>query len=751
MAAEIIEENPLEPRILEGDSALKGYVLNLCEEWQEYVESNHFSQWDEFYRIWRGIWAEQDKTRTMERSRIVTPASQQAVESAVCEIEEATFGQGYYFDIRDDNLELTKLKNKQKAPPPQPMAPPGPPGAPPGPPGPLGAGPQMPPMGPSAPQMPQGMPMPPMAPPAPPMSPEDAIGNDMAYLRRQLEEDMKKQRIRAATAEVLINAAVWGTGIAEVVIAEENEIKPASEEVMGGQMTAYGVNITPKVVVKMKPVLIKNFRIDPAATSVEGAHGVAIQEFVPTHQIKKLQNEGVYIKGSIGSAPTDMDLEPDPDLSVVSTDGKVEIIKYFGLVPLSMLKEAQKEKPELDVEATAEEELETLAVVDDVDEENDDDDDGELIEAIVIIANGDFLLKVEENPYMMKDRPVVAFQWDIVPGLFFGRGVVEKAYNSQKALDAEIRARIDALALTIHPMLAMDSTKIPRGHKPQIIPGKMILTNGNPAETLMPFKFGDVSQISFAQAGELQKMVQQATGSVDSSGVGGSINGEATAAGISMSLGAIIKRQKRTLINFQENFWIPFVEKCAWRYMQFSPEQYPVKDYSFVATSTLGIMAREYQVTQLVQLLQTMSPESPMYPKLVESIVDSMNISNRDELVEILQKASAPKPEAEQMQKQMHQMEMENQMAIIDYAKAQAEESRARASKYNAEAQVVPQEVEIKKIDAITKNLQPGAEEDQEFAKRLKVADVALRERGLDIQEKQTEFKNLSSTLNGGQ
>ena len=103
MAAEIIEENPLEPRILEGDSALKGYVLNLCEEWQEYVESNHFSQWDEFYRIWRGIWAEQDKTRTMERSRIVTPASQQAVESAVCEIEEATFGQGYYFDIRDDN------------------------------------------------------------------------------------------------------------------------------------------------------------------------------------------------------------------------------------------------------------------------------------------------------------------------------------------------------------------------------------------------------------------------------------------------------------------------------------------------------------------------------------------------------------------------------------------------------------------------------------------------------------------------
>ena len=725
MDVEIIEENSeLDSRMLQGDSSLKGYVINLCQEWQEYVESNHFSQWDEFYRIWRGIWAESDKTRLMERSRIVTPASQQAVESAVCEIEEATFGQGYYFDIRNDNLELTKLKANQT--PMAPMAPMAP------------EGPQMPPMGNPQPMAPMGQPPMPQQPQQASKSLEDIIKDDMSYLRRQLEEDMRKQRVRASTAEVLINAAVWGTGIAEVVIGEENEVTPASEEVMGGEMQAYGVNITPRTVVKMKPVLIKNFRIDPVATSVKDAHGVAIQEYVPMHSVKALQRSGVYIKGAIGSASVDTDLEPNPDIDVdPNTDGKVELLKYFGLVPKSMLTLAQK------AQENNAEELDSLSdALDSQDDMDDIEDEGELVEAIVIIANGEFLLQAEENPYMMKDRPIVAFQWDIVPGLFYGRGVVEKAYNSQKALDAEIRARIDALALTIHPMLAMDSTKIPRGHKPQIVPGKMILTNGNPAETLMPFKFGDVSQISFAQAGELQKMVQQATGSVDSSGIGGAINGEATAAGISMSLGAIIKRQNRTLINFQENFWIPFVEKCAWRLMQFSPELYPIKDYSFVATSTLGIMAREYQVSQLVQLLQTMSPESPMYPKLVESIVESMNISNRDELVEILQKASEPNPEAQEMQKQHHQMEMDNQAAVTDYAKAQAEESRARASKYIGEAQLAPQELEIKKIDAITKNLQPGADDDNEFSKRIKVAEVALRERDLDIREKQVPVQN---------
>jgi hypothetical protein len=71
---------------------------------------------------------------------------------------------------------------------------------------------------------------------------------------------------------------------------------------------------------------------------------------------------------------------------------------------------------------------------------------------------------------------------------------------------------------------------------------------------LQPFNFGQVNQITFAQAGALQQMVQQATGAVDSAGIAGQVNGEATAAGISMSLGAIIKRHKRTLINFQQSF-----------------------------------------------------------------------------------------------------------------------------------------------------------------------------------------------------
>jgi len=227
-------------------------------------------------------------------------------------------------------------------------------------------------------------------------------------------------------------------------------------------------------------------------------------------------------------------------------------------------------------------------------------------------------------------------------------------------------------------------------------------------------------------------MVQQATGAVDSAGIAGQVNGEATAAGISMSLGAIIKRHKRTLINFQQSFLLPFVTKAAHRYMQFDPENYPVGDYKFNATSTLGIIAREYEVTQLVQLLQTMKQDSPIYPVLIESIIDNMNLSNRDELIAAMQQASQPNPQAQEMAMQAQQAQLEFQKSQTNALNAQAQESQARASKYMIDAQIAPQELEIDKIEAITRNLREGDQDDKEFERRLKVANTVLKEKAIE-------------------
>jgi hypothetical protein len=394
-------------------------------------------------------------------------------------------------------------------------------------------------------------------------------------------------------------------------------------------------------------------------------------------------------------------LEPDAELSVYP-ENKVRLTRYYGLVPTYLLKDAGEDVPE---------------------------DAGQYTEAVVVIANGGTLLKAKANPYMMQDRPVVAFSWDVVPSRFWGRGVCEKGYNSQKALDAEIRARIDALALTVHPMMAMDATRIPRGTKPEVRPGKILLTNGDPKEVLNPFNFGSVSQITFNQAAALQTMVQQSTGAIDSAGVSGAINGEATASGISMSLGAIIKRHKRTLINFQDNFLIPFVTKAAHRYMQFEPEEYPVADYKFLASSTLGIIAREYEVTQLVQLLQTMKQDSPVYNTLIQSIVDNMNLSNREELVQALAQASQPNPQAQQEAQARLQSEIAFQQAQTQSLQASAMESQARAQKYVAETEQMPAELQLDAIKAANTNLSAGTQDDKEFERRVKIAELMIKEK----------------------
>lgn len=647
------------------EQTIEDWVITKCEDWRDHYESNYSYRFDEYYRLWRGIWDVADSERASERSRIISPALQQAVESNVAELEEATFGRGKWFDVSDN----------------------------------LG----------------------------------DTERQDVMFLRNKLMEDFESCKVRKAVAECLINAGVFGTGVGEIVIEEMKEMSPATQPIMGGDLQAVGVNIQDKVKVKLKPVMPQNFLIDPVATSVEDAMGVAVDEFVSLHQVELLQEQGIYRDTYIGPAAPDTDLEPDQDLTIYHDD-KVRLTKYYGLVPRELLESSGEEGEEVEEIVEGEEAQESRYV-----------------EAIVVIANGGVLLKAEANPYMMQDRPIVAFPWDVVPGRFWGRGVCEKGYNSQKALDTELRARIDALSLTIHPMMAIDATRLPRGAKPEVRPGKMILTSGDPREVLQPFNFGQVSQITFAQAGALQQMVQQATGAVDSAGIAGQVNGEATAAGISMSLGAIIKRHKRTLINFQQSFLIPFVKKAAYRYMQFDPEGYPVADYKFNATSTLGIIAREYEVTQLVQLLQTMQQDSPLYATLVQSIIDNMNLSNREELLSAMQQAMQPNPQEQQAQMAVQQSQLAFQQSQTAALSAQAEESSARAVKLAIEADTVPREVEIDLINAITRNLKEGDAEDKEFERRMKVAQTLLKEREIKGKENANEPRTGNTPEAGGQ
>ena len=653
---DILNQNDFEEPT-ENDKELTDFVVSHCDRWRDYRDTNFLDKYLEYERIFRCEWAAEDKTRDSERSRIVTPATQQAVETRHAEIMEAIFGQGDFFDIKDDLKDI------------------------------------------------DGNPM------------------DVEALKAQLMEDFKVDKIRKSIDQIELMAEIYGTGIGEIIVKTEKIFEPATQAIPGQmQQAAIGVVEKDRIAVKIVPVNPKNFLFDPNGTTIDDCMGVAIEKFVGIQKIVEGMEKGIYRKVDIGTDSDDNDLEPTQEVTQYRDD-KVRLLTYYGLVPREYL------------QAVQEEEVEDLFPEDSVADEY-----SNMVEAIVVIANEGLLLKAEENPFMMKDRPIIAYQDDTVPNRLLGRGTVEKSYNMQKAIDAQVRSHLDSLALTTSPMMGMDATRLPRGAKFEIKPGKAFMVNGNPAEILYPFKFGETSLNNINTAKEFERMLLQATGTLDSQGMVS--NGNRDGAGMSMAVATIIKKYKRTLVNFQEDFLIPFIHKAAYRYMQFDPERYPSVDMKFIPTATLGIIAREYEQQQFIGLLQTLGPDTPVLPLILKGILGNSSLSNRYELIAKLDEMSQPNPEAQQMQQMQQQLAMQNAQSQIALNTTQAEQNRAEAQKLLTETQLMPKETEAKILASVTKNL-PSADDanSREFDKRVKIAELMLKEADIKNKSKIVELQ----------
>ena len=575
-------------------ATLSAWVIGRVTQWEDHRNVNYLDKWDEYYRIWRGIWSESDRMRYSENSKLISPATQQAIESTVSELEEAIFGREQWFDLRDDIA--------------------------------------------------------------------DQDPTDIKVVKLNLQEDLARNKVKDAIVEALLNGAIYGTGIAKLNVIEEVLKIPKEISIPDTLTTDTVVQEQDIISVKVEALTPKEFVIDPTATSIDEALGVAQIVIKPKYEIMEMIKSGVYEDKPIG-AYDQVDLGFDDEyLSMSNDDDKVKITEYWGRVPVKFL----------DTEESS------------MTEEFDYDED-ELVEACVVIANDGVVLKAVRNPYLMGDRPFVAYQHDRVPNKFWGRGIAEKGYNPQKALDAELRARIDALALTTHPMMGVDATRLPRGVKFEVKAGKTILTNGDPRQTLMPLNFGSLSNSTFTEAAELERMVQMGTGAMDSANSNFSNPRNSTASGMSMLQAASIKRQKRTIMNFQENFLIPLIMKAAWRYMQFNPERYPTGDYKFKAYSSMGIMAKELEMTQMIQLLSMTQSGTPAFAILLMSIFENSSMSNREQLQQAVQQMMQPDPQEAQLKQMVQQLELMKLQMEIEEMKAGIMKDMAQAAKMQSE------------------------------------------------------------------
>lgn len=678
MGNEILVDNPDEigqPRTKgQAGNRLTSWVAGTLGPWRDYRNRlPEVKRWAEYYRLWRGHWAEADKNRMSERSRLIAPALAQAVEMSVAEVEEALLSREVWFDIADD------------------------------------------------------------------IADEDKV--DALLMRDQLREDLELVDAKSSISEACTNAALFGTGVAKI------NLEITTKKVIERNQTTGALESRdePSVVVNLEALRPDQCIPDPAGTEVKSMLGFGIDyRNVPVHSVLEKIRTGAYREDALpfihGMTDPRNGEEIDHELSVTVNDSdssSVHIVEYHGKVPLFLLEEANG-KDSL-VDKLLQEDFQA------------DGDEGPLVEAIITIANNSILLRAIANPFLMTDRSIIAFSWEKVPGRFWGRGVSEKGYNPQKALDAEMRARTDALGFVSAPMLGMDAGRIPRGFRPEIKPGKIWLTNGNPSDVLQPVGIGQVDPNTFQQTGELQQMVQMGTGAFDTSTTlrGQTSSGGNAATGGSMMLGAFVKRSKRAVQNVDRKLVTPLIKGIAWRYLQFAPSRYPFDDTKFVVKGSLGIIAREIEQVNITQLI-AMLPEGAQSSKLAaaEGFIEMSSTINKAQIMEALAKdkellAAQQKAEQESQQKiseleqQVKQLELEaitleNQRTIAETRELLA---RAEVQERKADDQDIRTSIEAGKLKAQLMDIENTSEQNEIGRDR-----VDLQRETLELKKK--EVKN---------
>ena len=623
-----------------GSDSLVGWVMERVNRWRNHRDNNYLPDWEKYYNIWRGKWSANLKDKEHERSRLISPATQNAVDTMVAEMAEATFGRGKWFDIQDTD------------------------------------------------------------------DPQQRATAEVA--RDNLIADFDRDGIPSVIRECYFSGAIYGNGIAKRTV----EDRPDGS-----------------VAVKWIPVLPFNFVIDTAATNVEDDLGCADETIVPLHYVEAKQINGEFLPNAVGamagyesnavqSSPRNLNLLAD------ASDG-VYITEYHGKVPAKLFNEATEKEADL---------LAGLELGEDA--EKADELPDEMIEAVITIANGGILLKKVEAPF--GDRGVVAYAHDKVTRQFWGRGIAEKTFNSQSALDAHLRARIDALGLMTYPVMGADATRLPRNLNLQIRPGKTIFTNGRPSEIVEPITFGNLDISTFQHTADLERYVQMASGSYEAATPTNVNTRNETSSGVSMSIGSMVKRAKLTMFNVDQDFLDPIIRKSISAYSQVDPQRYPVPDASFTVNSTMSVMAREFEQTQMTNLLAIMPQESPAFLLVLKAIVENYSGPSKDALVQSIESMMQPDPEQQQMDQTIKALQLAGAKAEVQKLQAEVNKImedikliRAKAMKEQVLASLADDEVEIDAARVALENRQTKVQE----------AQAALKNKELDIRNKEVSIK----------
>lgn len=439
--------------------------------------------------------------------------------------------------------------------------------------------------------------------------------DDMEIIKNLIHYDLEEANFRNEASKAIQIGAIWGTGFLKAVVELVEEIElPVDRNAEEG---------VPVKKLKVTPVALRPDKvvIDEDAEELADMSFWAHVDWVPRH-ILKAANPGAEITKSQKEQYFDQDPISDVGSDVAA------YIEYYGLVPSNLIEEVTEEDlPEtMTLDRNGNEVIETL------------EPSEVLIEAVVKVVNDSTVLTASRNPYWRNDRLLTAFRHEYIPGRFWGRGVPEQSNSPQRALDASLRARMDAMAYTVHPMLAINTLNVDLRSDFKIGPGRKIPVQGSAADSFSPIRFGDLDPNSFAQTGDLERLVQTATGGLDAIGPTNIDPSRASTGGISMVSSSLVKRAASVIRNIGDELIAPFAEMAARIYMQNDTDRYPLVDLRFKASAGIGLVAKELEKQELSKMLQAVQPGGTEYYVLLKAIFELSQLGVRAQAVELMNK-----------------------------------------------------------------------------------------------------------------
>jgi hypothetical protein len=544
----------------------------------------------------------------------------------------------------------------------------------------------------------------------------DEQKQDMDVARKLLVEDLNKVRFRDEFGAAVLNGCLYGTGIMKVQVT--TRVKKMPHRTQDGELIAAS-----KEEVVIKPVALEpgSFVADPGTMNIDEMKGCAHEFLMPLHIISKRQQEGMYYKdvrvGKWGKVIPGLQNRGDTSEGARKEQGEVAFItEYYGCIPTRLFMAAL-------AEANGQE------LPDEMLQEIPGED---MTEVIATIANEGHLLRLIETPLMTGERLMFAYQHETVPNRFYGRGVAEKGMNVQRAMDAEMRARIDALAWSNNPMFAGDLTRLPPGSSKNAWPGKFWGVRGKPQEVLQEFKLSGPDANSYQHMQDLERMGQQATGALDTPSLRNGMRDE-TATGSALAASGFIKRSKRTMYNVEE-FLNTMIRRVMHLKMQFEPTRYP-NDYEFQVKGTMGIMAREIEQKFLVELARVLGPEHQASMPIIKAIFEHSGTPVKSEVLGALKQLEEKNAANSQ---QMEQLQQAAQMAQLQLPILTIEELKKKIRKLDAEAE--HKYAQAEQVDEETDQI-----EDRQIIEDLRalndIKETQNQERQLDLLEEKNAIE----------